>query len=164
MPAKKKAEPFVLIDALLNALAINNRINIYLIQNLPAEVWRAEPPGGKGRTVAAIVSHLHNVRLMWLKVAAKGTKIPAQLDRASVTPEQAVSALNESQEAMAALFQKALTTDGRIVGFKPDVASFLGYTISHEAHHRGQISQLARQCGFPLPQKAMFGMWEWGKM
>jgi uncharacterized damage-inducible protein DinB len=34
--------------------------------------------------------------------------------------------------------------------------------IAHDAHHRGQIAMLARQLGHALPQKAMFGMWEWG--
>jgi hypothetical protein len=31
-----------------------------------------------------------------------------------------------------------------------------------DAIARGQITMLARQVGHPLPQKAMFGMWEWG--
>jgi uncharacterized damage-inducible protein DinB len=47
-------------------------------------------------------------------------------------------------------------------GFRPDVAGFFGYLIGHDAHHRGQITMLARQVGHPLPQKAMFGVWEWG--
>jgi uncharacterized damage-inducible protein DinB len=45
---------------------------------------------------------------------------------------------------------------------KPDVGAFLTYLVAHDAHHRGQIAMLARQVGHPLPQKAMFGMWEWG--
>jgi uncharacterized damage-inducible protein DinB len=49
-----------------------------------------------------------------------------------------------------------------VKSFKPDVAAFFGYLIAHDAHHRGQIAMLARQVGHPLPQKAMFGMWEWG--
>jgi uncharacterized damage-inducible protein DinB len=44
----------------------------------------------------------------------------------------------------------------------PDVAGFVGYLIAHDAHHRGQITMLARQSGHAIPQKAMFGMWEWG--
>jgi len=56
----------------------------------------------------------------------------------------------------------ALESDGRVKGFRPDVAGFFGYLIAHDAHHRGQIWMLARQVGHPLPQKAMFGMWEWG--
>jgi uncharacterized damage-inducible protein DinB len=146
---------------LLNAFNTNDRINQYVIDNLPPEAWKAEPPDGKGRTVAAIVAHMHNVRVMWLK-AAKAEEIPAQLDRATVTPSQAKQALETSRDALSAVMSRAMETDGRIKGFRPDVAGFFGYLIAHDAHHRGQITMLARQLGHPLPQKAMFGMWEWG--
>jgi uncharacterized damage-inducible protein DinB len=161
--AKPSAEPFSarLPGALLNAFDTNNRINQYLIENLPAEAWTAKPPDGKGRTVAAIVAHMHNVRVMWLK-AAKADNIPEQLDRASVTPAQSVCGLEESREALSKLISRALASDGRVKNFRPDVAGFIGYLIAHDAHHRGQIAMLARQLGHPLPQKAMFGMWEWG--
>ncbi len=85
--ANPVSEPFInrLPAALLNAFDINDRINLYMIENLPAEAWTAKAPDGKGRTIAAIVAHMHNVRVMWLK-AAKADEIPEQLDRASVTP------------------------------------------------------------------------------
>ena len=161
--SKSPPEPFSLRlpDALLNAFETNSRINQYLIENLPAEAWNAKPPDGKGRTVAAIVAHMHNVRVMWLK-AAKSGQIPEQLDRSSVTTAQAVRGLDESREALSELIRRALASDGRIKNFRPDVAGFIGYLIAHDAHHRGQIAMLARQLGHPLPQKAMFGMWEWG--
>lgn len=147
--------------ALLNAFDTNNRINAYLIENLPASAWDAKPADGKGRTVAAIVAHMHNVRVMWLK-AAKHPEIPEQLDRATVTPAEALRALESSREALSAMIGHALATDGRVKNFRPDVAGFLGYLISHDAHHRGQIAMLARQVGHPLSKQAMFGMWEWG--
>ena len=159
---KATAADFSLPQALLTSFDTNDRINRYLIENLPAEAWRAEPPGGKGRNIAAIVAHLHNVRVMWLKAAVKGSRIPEQLDRATVTPAQAIKALENSREALRALLKSAVESDGRIKGFRPDVAGFFGYLIAHDAHHRGQICMLARQVGHPLPQKAMFGMWEWG--
>jgi uncharacterized damage-inducible protein DinB len=146
---------------LLNAFDTNNRICQYLIENLPVEAWNAKPPENKGRTIAAIVAHMHNVRVMWLK-AAKAEEIPGQLDRGTVTPKQASTALEQSRKALHALTARALETDGRIRNFRPDVAGFFGYLIAHDAHHRGQIAMLARQLGHPLPQKAMFGMWEWG--
>src|SRR5260370_24812352 len=71
--------------ALLNGFNTNNRINHYLIDHLPAAAWKASPPEGKGRTIQAIVAQMHNVRVMWLTSAAKGSKIPRQLDRAKVT-------------------------------------------------------------------------------
>jgi uncharacterized damage-inducible protein DinB len=159
-----KAAPadFSLPQALLTSFDTNNRINQYMIENLPSEAWRAEPPAGKGRTVAAIVAHLHNVRVMWLKATAKGSNVPDQLDRTNVTPALAMKALEQSRAALHAVLKSALESDGRAKGFRPDVAGFFGYLIAHDAHHRGQICMLARQVGHPLPQKAMFGMWEWG--
>jgi uncharacterized damage-inducible protein DinB len=158
----KAVSDFALPEALLTAFDTSDRINQYMIENLPPEAWQAEPPGGKGRTIAAIVAHIHNVRVMWLKAAAKGSKIPEQLERSAVTPAQASKGLEESRAALGAVLKAALGSDGRVKGFKPDVAGFLGYLIAHDAHHRGQICMLARQIGHPLPQKAMFGMWEWG--
>ena len=160
--AKAASIDFALPGAILTAFDTNDRINQYMIENLPAEAWQARPPDGKGRTVAAIVAHIHNVRVMWLKAAAKDGKIPEQLDRSSVTPAQALKGLEQSRAALSAVLKSALESDGRGKGFKPDVAGFFGYLIAHEAHHRGQICMLARQVGHPLPQKAMFGMWEWG--
>jgi uncharacterized damage-inducible protein DinB len=149
-------------STLLNAFSTNNRINQYLIESIDPAAWKAKLPDGKGRTISAIVAHMHNVRVMWLKVSAKGTEIPEQLDRATVTPAQAVRALEQSCRALSGLIDRAFQSDGRIKGFRPDVAGFLGYLIAHDAHHRGQIAMLARQLGHPLPQKITFGMWEWG--
>ena len=157
---KKTAVPFVLSEALLATFNTNDRINQYLLVSLPAEAWRAEPSGSKGRDVAAIVAHMHNVRVMWLK-ATKG-KVPDQLDRFTVTPPQAKKALDASRSALREVLKASLESDGRVKGFRPDVAGFFGYLIAHDAHHRGQITMLARQAGHPIPQKAMFGMWEWG--
>ena len=156
-------EPYLsqLPVALLTAFNTNNRINQYLIRNLPRAAWNAKPPGDKGRTIAAIVAHMHNVRVMWLK-AAKAQEIPQQLDRNIVTQAQATRALEESRHALSVVMSQALVGNGKIRSFRPDVAGFLAYLIAHDAHHRGQITMLARQLGHPLPQKAMFGMWEWG--
>ena len=104
---------------------------------------------------------MHNVREIWPK-GAKANHIPAQLYRATVTPAQAVKGMTSSCEALHALISTALKSDGRVRNFRPDVTGFIAYLIAHDAHHRGQVTMLARQLGHPLPQKAMFGMWEWG--
>jgi uncharacterized damage-inducible protein DinB len=151
---------FELIDALLHAYDTNDRINHFLIRAVPPEVWSAKPP--KGRDIASIVAHMHNVRLMWLKAAVKTEATPAKLEAAGLTPDGAIAGLSESCAALRAVLASALATDGKIKGFKPDAASFLAYLLAHDAHHRGQISMLARQLGHPISQSAMFGMWEWG--
>jgi uncharacterized damage-inducible protein DinB len=158
--SKKPASSFVLAEALLAAFDTNDRINQYLLDNLPGAAWRAEPPAKKGRDIASVVAHMHNVRVMWLK-ATKG-RIPEQLDRFTVTATQAKNALEVSRAALREVLQASLESDGRVRGFRPDGAGFFGYLIAHDAHHRGQITMLARQAGHAIPQKAMFGMWEWG--
>ena len=161
MATKKAASPFVIADALLHAYGTNNRINLYLVQNLPDEAWRAKALGGKGRDIASIVVHIHNVRLMWLK-AAGATEIPAKLDPDTTTKAQALEALDASWKALEEALRLAVNGDGRIKGFKPDVVSFFAYLVAHDAHHRGQITMLARQAGHPVSQSVMYGMWEWG--
>jgi uncharacterized damage-inducible protein DinB len=148
-------------EALLSALATSERINQFLLERLPARAWRAEPPGGEGRTIAAIVAHLHNVRLMWLKAAGTARKLPAQLDKAKVTAAQARKGLAASHEAVAALVRDSLAGGGKVKNFPPDVTAFVAYLIAHDAHHRGQICMLSRQAGYRLPNEVTFGMWEW---
>jgi uncharacterized damage-inducible protein DinB len=148
--------------ALLNAFNTNNRINQYLIDNIPAAGWNAKPPGGKGRTIPTIIAHMHNVRIIWLKAATRDDKdksilIPMQLDSAKVTPSQALRALEQSRHALSVVLSRALESDGRIKGFRPDVAGFVSYLIAHDAHHRGQIAILARQSGHPLHRKPCSG-------
>ena len=155
----KPEPPFDLKASVLSAFAINDRITRYLVENIAEEAWSAKPPEGKGRTVAAIAAHIHNVRLMWLKAVGAAT-LPAKVDD-SATPEQMLKAFRESHDALSAVLANALES-GQVKGFKPDVMAFYAYLISHDSHHRGQISSLARRLGHPLSQSAMFGMWEWG--
>lgn len=160
--AAKKEEAVPLDKTVVRAFATSERINQFLLENLDEAAWRADPPGGRGRTIAAIVAHIHNVRHMWLTVSAKGTKIPDKVDRDRVTIPQASRALALSGDAMVALFEASLAA-GRVKDFGPDVVGFFAYALSHEAHHRGQICLLARQTGHPLPKEAGFAMWEWKK-
>jgi uncharacterized damage-inducible protein DinB len=163
MPAGRKTKPVALDKALVEAFAVNERMNQFLLENLDEKAWRAEPPGGKGRTIAAIVAHIHNVRHMWLTVSAKGPEIPDKLDRSTVTLAQARRALARSGKAMRRLLESSLSAGGRVKDFPHGVVAFFAYAISHDAHHRGQICQLARQTGFPLANEVTYGMWDWPK-
>lgn len=148
------------ISDLIATWRISDRVNQYLIDHLADEAWTAKPPGGKGRNIAAIFAHIHNVRLMWLKAADKSAVLPEKTEGKELTRDEAKRALAESASAISKLFERSFTT-GRVPCFPPSAAAFFGYMLAHDAHHRGQITMLARQVGHPVPAQAGFGLWEW---
>src|SRR3989338_2181115 len=90
---------FDLKKAIHEVWAVNEAMNQLLLKHMDARAWRAEPPVG-GRTIAAIFSHMHNDRLLWMTVWAKGRRRPAHTSRHTVTKEQAARALAQSAKAM----------------------------------------------------------------
>jgi uncharacterized damage-inducible protein DinB len=70
--------------------------------------------------------------------------------------------LTASGQAIETLLKKSLTSDGKIKDFKPHAPAFLGYMISHEAYHHGEIGVELTRIGYPLDKKTGYGMWEWG--
>src|SRR5436309_2844827 len=52
-------------DSLLETYASNDAMNQLLLAHLDPRAWRAQPPGqkAKGRTIAAILAHLHGYRI-----------------------------------------------------------------------------------------------------
>jgi uncharacterized damage-inducible protein DinB len=142
---------------------IHNRINLYLLDATEA-VALGSLSASKGRSVGEQFAHIHNVRLMWLKSAAPELlaglgKIEKDL---GVDKKLLRKSLSESGEAIKTLLNQSLQQGGKIKGFKPHVAAFLGYLISHESHHRGQIALSLKQAGQPLDKKILYGIWEWG--
>jgi uncharacterized damage-inducible protein DinB len=148
-------------DALLKAYSASARVNQYLVERLHPTVWRAPSPLPKGRTVAALVAHMHNCGLRYLERSAPGIPVPAELDRHRVTPAQAARALGAKRKAVVRIVEAALKGDGRIVGFPYDAAGYLAYYMVHDAHHRGQILLQVRLLGHPISQQTMVGMWQW---
>jgi uncharacterized damage-inducible protein DinB len=148
---------------LLESWAIHDRINRYLLDAVPPGTFGARS-ASKGRTVGEQFAHMHNVRLMWLKSAAP--ELLEGLDKVEKTEAERAdalrSALERSGQAIAELLRRALAEGGRVKGFKPHAAAFLGYLVSHESHHRGQIALTLKQAGQPLDRKVGFGIWEWG--
>ena len=147
----------------LETWEIHNRINLYLLDAVePASLLSLS--ASKGRTVGEQFAHVHNVRLMWLKSAAPD--LLAGLMK--VEKEQAAAKkllrenLSKSGEAIKSLLAQSLQTGGKVKGFKPHASAFLGYLISHESHHRGQIILSLKQAGKVLDKKILYGIWEWG--
>lgn len=152
-----------LADQLLESWEIHARINLYLLDAVPPGAL-GDRSASKGRTVGEQLAHVHNVRLMWLKEAA-----PELLQGLAKVEKEAASdpallraSLEASGAAVSALLRRALAAGGRVRGFKPHAAAFLGYLVSHESHHRGQIALTLKQAGHPLDRRTAFGLWEWG--
>jgi uncharacterized damage-inducible protein DinB len=171
MPRPASARAPDLRQGMQETHAVSNRMNQLLLEHLDPRAWRAQLPGGKGRTIAAIFAHVHNIRCKWLRLSAAHLKPPPRLDRVRCTQQQAKQALAESAalclqmlaEALAQRRVKKFHRDGWARPWTPGAAMF-AYMIIHEAHHRGQVCMLAHQLGFPLPDKAAYGIWGWEKL
>jgi len=159
--------------ALVECFTVNERMNQIVIEHLDPAAWKAQLAGTRSRTIAAIFTHVHNVRRKWVRLSAPHLKLPPTLDRSKCTQSQARAALEQSgslcvEMLSAALQGKSKTNavfrrDGWAKPWKPG-AAMVAYMITHEAHHRGQVCMLAHQLGYPLPINAGSGMWAWERL
>jgi uncharacterized damage-inducible protein DinB len=159
--------------ALVESYAANERMNQIVLEHLDGAAWRAKVPGAKGRTIAAIFAHVHNMRRKFLRLSAPHVKLAAPLDRARCTQRQVRAALAASAERCLEMLNEALCEpEGGTKTFCrdgwakpwPAGAAMVAFMIAHESHHRGQVCMLAHQLGFPLPTKAAAGIWVWEKL
>jgi len=160
-------------NLLLDAWRTNNRVTIFLAENLPAELWGAAVPGAPRRSVRMILGHIHNARCMWIKTLGKdhGIAVPRTVDRHKVGPKQLIPALERSSRGIIGLLTLGLEHGGTIPlsasytwrNLPLDVAHVLTYFAAHEGHHRGQIVMLARQLGHRLPVEVTGGLWHFAK-
>ncbi|MEZ0326462.1 MAG: DinB family protein [Fimbriimonas sp.] len=148
------------MEELLETWRINNRINLYLLEALEEDSLTV--PLTKGKTVGGQLAHVHNVRLMWLKAAAPDLNEPMVKLEPTATKAELAAGLESSSKAIEELLRRAGSPGGKVKGFKPHAAGFLGYMIAHEGFHRGHLELALRQAGKPLPDKIAYGSWEWG--
>jgi uncharacterized damage-inducible protein DinB len=159
-------------ESILNAWRINNRVSSFLVESIPTPLWQSALPEQPRRTVRSIAAHLHNCRRLWLRSLGigAGVKLPVPVDRAEASQSDIADALNESGRQVGFMIEAAIRNEGRfpavsnrfVYGAIPaDAVLFVGYALSHEAHHRGQILLIARMLGQRLPQKVVGGLWQW---
>jgi uncharacterized damage-inducible protein DinB len=161
-----------LADAVIAAWKTNNRVTMFLFENLPSELWPMAVPGMSRRTVRMIAGHVHNARCMWIKMLGRrhGIRVPDSVSRHTITPRELLPALERSSHGILELLELGMSQGGRIpasgvawLNLPLDVVHFLAYFVAHEGHHRGQIVLLARQTGHRLPGEITGGLWQWSK-
>jgi uncharacterized damage-inducible protein DinB len=157
-------------EALIAAWHTSHRTTVYLIENLPRELWSKSVPGYPRRTVRTIAAHIHNARCMWIKMigARHGVVVPRTVDGRAVRPSELSRALAKSSRGIIELIRLGAARGGEVPpanwqNFPTDVVHFLSYFVAHEAHHRGQLCMLARQLGHRLPAEVTGGLWQWKK-
>src|SRR5689334_11887260 len=93
--------------AILTAWRTNAQVTANLVARLPPVVWSAAIPGEPRRTVRMIAAHLHNARCTWVRTLGRehGVRVPAAVDRRTVTPRALVSALEQSSRGIESLLK-----------------------------------------------------------
>ena len=160
-------------DLLLDAWRTNNRVTVFLFENLPSALWKEAVPGAPRRTVRMIAGHIHNARCTWIQTLGKehGIAVPRAVNRHKVEPQDLVTALGRSSRGIISLLTLGFDRGGTIPpsssytwrNLPLDVGHVLTYFVAHEGHHRGQIVMLARQLGYRLPVEVTGGLWHFSR-
>ncbi len=148
---------------LVTAWRMNNAANLFLLGSVPRG-GLDDRYAARTRTVAGQFAHMHDVRLRWLSVAAPrfACKATPLAKDAALTKATLKAALRASERSMAA-YLEACVAAGSVKSWKGAPATFLGYLVAHEAHHRGLAMVAMRIAGRKIPQEVVYGQWDWGK-
>ncbi len=155
-----------MIKQIIETWHINNRVNLMLLDAISEEGIQCTLSKRGGGTPAKQFAHIHNVRLYRLENYAKEiyeTQKKIEL-KSKITKELLNKRLTDSASAVERWIKEESDADGKIKGFKKGTVVFLGYIISHEAHHRGNILLTLKQCGYKLPAEITYGIWAWNQI
>jgi uncharacterized damage-inducible protein DinB len=156
-----------LAGQLLSAWRVHNEISLRLLEAIPPAGLKAVPTGSRGRDVARQFAHLARVRAGWLYYHKTGKRFRLPRDAKAPGKAALAKALRRTGKDVETFLDRALQGRAatRLFGKRP--VRWMGYLISHESHHRGQILLALKQNGLRLPEKValqgIWGRWIFGK-
>jgi uncharacterized damage-inducible protein DinB len=152
-------------EQLLDTWRTHQKMNFLLFDAISDAGMQKKLSARAGRTIHLQWVHLHNVRVQWLEICAKDLhKKNKVLDKnVSFDRKSLRQALDESAQGIEELLARGWDEDGKIKGFKKGILPLLGYFISHESHHRGNMHLVLKQFGEKIPDSVKWGLWDWGK-
>jgi uncharacterized damage-inducible protein DinB len=90
-------------------------------------------------------------------------EVPVFPRGASPTRSELRRALLASGRAVEALLARTLRGEQKLKLFRQEPLRWLGYMVSHESHHRGQVVLTLKANGVRLPDDVLRRIWgDWG--
>jgi len=153
-------------DELLEAWRTNNRIHLFLIDQISDARMKCTLSARGGRNVVRQFAHLHNVRVWHLEKRAKD--LAAGLHKFETQDEPDKEFLKEAFQASGVrieiFLKECLAGLPKRRGFKKGIFTTLSYFVAHESHHRGSILLTLKQSGHNLDQKTRYAIWDWDRI
>ena len=151
---------------IIDTWLINHRTNLMLIEELTQEALDYTTSKRGGGTIGHQLAHIYNVRFWKLEKYDK--RLVSDLAAITAEDPKTISMLKDchilSAKRIGEILEHGLKDAAVIKGFKRGVVPLLGYFISHEAHHRGNILLTLKICGFKITDKLKYSIWEWNKI
>jgi len=156
-----------LVDQLVAAWAVNNRLNLMLLDHITDDGLKATLSARGGRTVGRQLAHMHMVRVGWLE-NSRGRGLVAGVTRFDSKAEPGRAELKKafaaSGDAVAAFLRDQMTGPRRPASVRGGVGVWFGYLLAHEGHHRGSMLLTLKQTGHALDESMRWGIWAWDKI
>jgi uncharacterized damage-inducible protein DinB len=155
-----------MIEEFLEAWRTNNRINLYLIEQISRDGMRCSLSTHGGRDVALQFAHMHNVRVWQMEKRAKDLARGMTKFESKVSPSKAAlsTALKASGKMIETFFTDLSEGKAKRRGFKKGIPTVLAYFVAHESHHRGSILLTLKGCGHKLSTAGGYAIWDWDRL